>query len=516
MGAAVRRATVIAVALLVVVSIALVTLAALRSGRPGTGEGATPERNDSASSAPEAGLERFYDQTLDWSDCGQNACATMEVPLDYAEPDGDTIEIAVLKTWATKPGSRVGALVVNPGGPGASGTAYADRADSFFRPQLTEQFDIVGFDPRGTGDSTAIDCVSDSELDDFLAADPDPDSPAEVSALTRGVRDFGRGCVEKSGDLAGHVTTVEAARDMDILRALLEEETLTYFGASYGTKLGATYADLFPESAGRLVLDGAVDVSLSSEELTREQAGGFETALTAYIENCLDTSDSCFLGDSVEQGKERISSFLDDLDAAPLSVGDREVTQGLAFYGIAAPLYNRDYWLYLSSALKAAFDGQGQALLALADAYASRAPDGSYLDNSMEAIYAINCLDDPSFTPPARVPSLVPEFEEESPTFGRMFAWSMVGCSGQQVEASEPAPDITGAGAPPIVVIGTTRDPATPYAWAEALASQLESGVLVTRDGDGHTGYNAGNECVDEAVEAYLVDGDVPQDGLSC
>lgn len=511
-----KRMVIVAVALLVVVSIALVTFAALRVDRPGTGKGATPSRNDAARAAPEPGLERFYDQTLDWKACGSNACATMEVPLDYANPEGDTIEIAVLKKWAREPSERVGSLVVNPGGPGAPGTSYAARGDSFFRPELTSRFDLVGFDPRGTGDSTAIDCVSDEGLDDFLAGDPDPDTPDEVAQAKRALTSFGAGCASRSGDLAGHVSTVEAARDMDVLRALLEEETLTYFGASYGTKLGATYAQLFPEQSGRLVLDGAVDVSLSSLDLGRQQAGGFETALTAYVENCLDTSDSCFLGNSVAEGKERISQFLDEVDAKPLTVGDRQLTQGLAFYGIAAPLYNRDYWFYLSTALKAAFDGKGQQLLALADAYASRAPDGSYLDNSMEAIYAINCLDDPSFVPAREIPELVPSFEQESPTFGRVFAWSAMSCVGQQVKSAEPAPEITGAGAPPIVVIGTTRDPATPYAWAEALASQLESGVLVSRDGDGHTGYNAGSGCVDGAVEAYLIDGDVPDDGLSC
>lgn len=512
-----KRWTVIGVVLVVVLSIALVTFAALRIDTPGSGPGATPERNPDARVAPEEGLQRFYDQELDWEDCDGDACATMEVPLDYAEPAGETIEIAVLKVFAADPDRRVGSLLVNPGGPGAPGTSYASNARSFFRSQITDRFDVVGFDPRGTGGSTAIDCVDDDRLTEFLSSDPDPDTPEEVREVVQGMRDFGEGCVRESGDLAGHVSTEEAARDMDVLRALVEEETLTYFGASYGTKLGATYADLFPEQAGRLVLDGAVDVSLSSRELTLQQARGFETAVRAYVQNCLDTSDSCFLGDSVEAGTQRIAGLLADLDNAAISAGGgRTLTEGDAFYGIVAPLYNRDYWFYLSTGLKQALDGDGSTLMMLADAYASRGPDGSYLDNSSEAIVAINCLDDPSFTRPGRVPAQVSRFEEESPTFGRIFAWSTVGCIGLQGQQTLPEREITGAGAPPIVVIGTTRDPATPYRWAEALAAQLESGVLVSRDGDGHTGYHADNACVDEAVEDYLIDGTVPEDGLAC
>lgn len=511
-----RIVAVLVVAGLVLASIGLVTFAALRAERPGSGEGATPDRNDAAREAPTADLQRFYDQTLDWEDCDGNACARMEVPLDYSDPEGKTIEIAVLKRYADRPSERVGSLLVNPGGPGAPGTAYAARGDSFFRPQLTQRFDLIGFDPRGTGDSSPVDCLSDSDLDAYLAGDPDPDTPQEETAYAAMSRSMGEGCAAKSGDLAAHVSTIEAARDMDVLRALVEEEQLSYFGASYGTKLGATYAELFPERVGRLVLDGAVDVSLPTRDIGLQQAGGFEVALEAYIQNCLDVSNSCFLGDSVAEGKERISRFLADVDAEPLDAGDRTLTEGNAFYGIAAPLYNRDYWFYLSAALKDAFGGDGTALMALSDAYASRAPDGSYLDNSAEAIYAISCLDDPWFLPADKVAATVPEFEQESPVFGRSFAWSQVGCSGQQARSTEKPLTIRGEGAAPIVVIGTTRDPATPYAWAEALAAQLDSGVLVSRDGDGHTGYNSGNDCVDEAVEGYLVDGDAPEDGLRC
>ena len=354
-------------------------------------------------------------------------------------------------------------------------------------------------------------------MDDYIATDPDPDTAAEGEEYVDWTVRIGEGCVASTGDLIGHVTTVEAARDMDVLRAALGEDQLTYFGASYGTKLGSTYADLFPDRVGRLVLDGAVDVSLSSRELTLEQAGGFETALRAYVENCIEESSECFLGDSVDEGLQRIRDFLDEVDQQALPTGtDRELTEGNALYGLIAPLYNRDYWFLLSTALRQGFGGDGSALLQLSDLYTSRSPNGGYTDNSTEAIFAINCLDDPYAIEGSKVAGEYATFEEASPTLGKVFAWFLTGCGGIQVESAEDPREIRAAGAAPIVVVGTTRDPATPFQWAEALADQLESGVLIERDGDGHTGYNAGNECVDEAVESYLVEGTVPDDGLSC
>jgi pimeloyl-ACP methyl ester carboxylesterase len=407
--------------------------------------------------------------------------------------------------------------VVNPGGPGAPGTDYAAAAGRVFRQPLLDAFDVVGFDPRGTGESSPVDCLSDRELDAYLAEDPDPDTAAEEADYVEWTERIGEGCVERTGTIIGHVTTIEAARDMDILRAALGEERLTYLGASYGTRLGATYAELFPDRVGRLVLDGAIDVSMTSRELNLGQARGFQTALSAFVENCVEESSACFLGDSVDDGLQRIGEFLDDVDADPLPTGsDRELTAGYALYGIITPLYNRDYWFLLSNALREGFGGDGVALLQLADLYASRTPDGGYSDNSMEAFYAINCLDDPSAIEPDDVEGEYADFEEASPTLGRVFAWSLTGCAGVQVTSSVEPLEIRADGAAPIVVVGTTRDPATPYKWAVALADQLESGVLVSRDGDGHTGYNAGNECVDEAVEAYLIEGEVPEDGLSC
>lgn len=484
------------------------------SSGPSTSTSDQPTGEPGDQSAPTPKLQSFYDQDLDWESCEDDfECATLEVPLNYSEPDGETIELALLKVPSRD--DSQGALVVNPGGPGAPGTDYAAAASRVFREPLLRAFDIVGFDPRGTGESAPIDCVSDDRLDTILSSDPNPDTTEEEREAASLNGEFGRGCAELSGDEVNHVSTIEAARDMDVLRAALGEDTLTYLGASYGTKLGATYAELFPDRVGRLVLDGAVDVSLDNRQLGLEQAAGFETALGAYIQNCIDTTENCFLGDTVDEGLATISDMLAGIETSPLPAGDRELQVGNAFFGIVTPLYNRDYWFLLSAALRSGISGDGTALMELADLYASRGADG-YTDNSTEAIFAINCLDDPSSVGFGQVAEEIPAFEEASPTFGSIFAWSLTSCRGSQGKTTEKPIEIRAEGAAPILVVGTTRDPATPMKWAEALADQLESGVLLRRDGDGHTAYNSGNECIDTAIESYLIDGDVPDNPTDC
>ena len=527
------RASRLIAGLVVLALVAVVVFAVVQSFQQDDGSGTDPGSDSSSGSTPDLAptptadpgatqppspdLARFYSQQLSWESCrGDFECATLEVPIDYQHPDGDSIRLALLKDPADDADARVGSLVVNPGGPGAPGTSYAENSSFAFRPVLRDDFDIVGFDPRGTGDSDPVDCVSDAELDDLVAADPDPDTPEEGEELQQSYETFFQGCVANSDSLIGHVTTVETARDMDVLRAALGESQMLYFGASYGTKLGATYADLFPDKVGRMVLDGAVDLSIDSRQLSLEQAGGFEVALRAYVQNCVDDGD-CFLGDSLEAGLDTIQDLIAGIDEKALPTDlDRDLEVGNAFYGLVAPLYNREYWSVLDQALQQGLDGDGTLLLRLSDLYESRNDDGTYSDNSAEAILAINCLDDPYSITAAEVPDQLAAFEESSPTFGDVFAWGLVSCHGVQTKATEKDEKIDAAGAAPIVVVGTTRDPATPYQWAVHLADQLESGVLVSRDGDGHTGYNAGNDCVDQAVEDYLVDGSVPRDGLEC
>lgn len=481
-------------------------------------ESTEPDEEPPGSAEPsvdKAALERFYDQEVRWRDCEAGAqCTRIEVPLDYAAPDGRTIRLSVLRVRAASERQRVGSLVVNPGGPGGSGVDYASKAASYFGSEIRQAFDIVGFDPRGVGRSTPVECLPDARLDTFVAADPDPDSRAEERRAARLQQQFGRGCVERSGALAAHVSTQEAARDIDVLRAVLGDARLSYFGASYGTFLGATYAELFPGRVGRMVLDGALDPSLSSLRLNLVQARGFETALRAYVGRCV-ARGSCFLGGSVDAGVRRIRELLDSVEREPLPAGGRRLQVGNAVLGVWAPLYSEGNWDYLDTGLKEAFAGSGSTLMALSDFYVSRGPEG-YLDNSLEALYAINCLDHDDAISVDEVAQYLPRFERASPTFGRIFAYSLSSCHDWPISTGRVPEPIAAQGAAPILVIGTTRDPATPLAWAEALADQLESGVLVRRDGDGHTGYFAGNRCVDSTVESYLVSGEVPRRTVDC
>jgi len=461
-------------------------------------------------------LARFYHQHVQWQPCRQSMqCTHITVPLDYAHPAGQTIKLAVLKVPATDPARRVGALVVNPGGPGGSGVDYAARATTYFGDQVRAAFDIVGFDPRGVGTSTPVNCLPDSELDVMVASDPDPDTSAEVAESDRLIRQLGEGCIRNSGDLARHVSTEEAARDIDILRAVLGQSRLAFFGASYGTYLGATYADLFPDRVGRMVLDGAVDPTASSVEMALVQAHGFEVALRSYVTDCVSRG-GCYLGQTVDAGMQRIRDFLTSTDQHPLpGDGTRLLTEGEAVLGIWAPLYNRSYWPALDAALGEALRGNGRTLLSFADQYIGRGPSG-YVDNSAEALYAVNCLDPHQNVSEAKVKALEPRFRKSSPTFGRVFDAGLTACNEWPAKPIGHQHALHAKGAPPILVIGTTRDPATPLRWAHALAGQLDSGVLVTRNGDGHTGYRAGNPCVDDTVERYLVSGVVPDSTVHC
>ncbi|HET6153846.1 MAG TPA: alpha/beta hydrolase [Marmoricola sp.] len=478
----------------------------------------SPAATSPASAMPstDPALAAYYDQKLDWKSCGDNECATMKVPLDYTKPDGTSIGIAVLKVPAGDPSERVGSLVVNPGGPGGSGLEYAAGGAKQFGKQLADHYDIVGFDPRGVGKSDPLKCVDTAQMDALLGYDPAPETAAGRDKMDSLLQTLGNGCLTESGELARHVSTKEAARDMDILRATLGAPKLDYLGASYGTFLGATYAEEFPTHVGRFVLDGAIDPALSNEQLSLEQAKGFETALRAYVADCVAQGD-CILGNTVDEGTARIKAFLDQVETTPLPTDtSRMLTSGWANLGIWLPLYVKDYWPYLTSALKQAFDDHnGSQLMTLADAYASRG-SSSYTDNSMEVLYAVNCLDHDDYIPTKDVPAHFAQFEKVSPTFGKAFAFGLSTCSDWPIHSGQTSGPIHAKGAPPIVVIGTTRDPATPLEWAQALSKELDSGTLITRNGDGHTGFQQGNSCVDDAVEAWLIKGTQPKPDLHC
>ncbi len=489
------------------------------SSDPSASPALTPSPAPSAAAAapPAPGLASYYGQTLTWRACrGGDRCANLKVPLDYARPTGRAISISVLKVPALDKKQRLGSMVVNPGGPGASGVDYAAAATTVYGKALRKAYDIVGFDPRGVARSTPVTCGSDAQLNALVQSDPDPDTAAERRHADRLVRALGERCLRDSGALARHVSTVEVAKDMDILRAAVGDTTLTYFGASYGTFIGSTYAQLFPQRVGRMVLDGALDPASSTLEVNLVQAHGFERALRAYVGACV-SRDGCFLGTTVDAGVRRIGAFLQQTEVTPLPTSSgRRLTGGDAMYGVWQPLYSKSLWPVLDKALQGGFSGDGSVLMALADYYLDRDSSGRFKDNTFEVFNAINCLDRDDGVPSSAIPRYLPRFEKASPTFGAAFAASLSVCTVWPVHSGREPEPVRAPGTPPILVVGTTRDPATPLVWARALARQLPKGVLVTRDGDGHTGYGQGSRCTDDTVERYLVSGIVPSTDVRC
>ncbi|MFE4056050.1 alpha/beta hydrolase [Streptomyces sp. NPDC059096] len=501
---------------------ALAAAGLLISGCSPGGSPSEASASDSASGSVSdpAALKKYYEQKLTWRGCGvpDFQCATMKAPLDYDKPDGPGIDLAVARKKATGPGKRLGSLMVNPGGPGGSAVGYLQAYAGIGYPApVRARYDMVAVDPRGVARSEPVECLSGKEMDAYTRVDQTPDDPAEVRKLTESFKKFAQGCEKRSGTVLPHVSTVEAARDMDIFRAVLGDRKLSYVGASYGTFLGATYAELFPKRTGRLVLDGAMDPSLPARELNRDQTAGFETAFRSFAEDCVKQAD-CPLGQkSPADVSNRMKAFFKKVDARPVPTGgDRSLTESLATTGVIAAMYDESAWPQLREALTGAMSGDGAALLGLADSYYERESDGTYA-NLMYANSAVNCLDlPPSFTGPDEVTKALPSFEQASPVFGKGLAWAALNCTYWPVKATGAPHRIEAKGAAPIVVVGTTRDPATPYKWARSLADQLSSGTLLTYNGDGHTAYGRGSDCIDTAINTYLLEGTPPTRGKKC
>ena len=500
---------------------ALLALVLLLAGcaSDATGGGSDSAASSSAASGDvPAGLETYYKQKVAWKGCGTDLeCADVTVPLDYDHPAGDHATIAVKRLLSARDGQRVGSLLVNPGGPGSPGTELVDSATAMFTQNLRDAYDIVGFDPRGTGASTRVECVGDKELDRIRATDYDTGTPAGLAAYEADAARIAQGCEEHTGALLAEVGTQSAAKDMDILRHLLGERQLDYLGYSYGTYLGATYAELFPQNVGNFVLDGAMDPALSAHQTTLGQATAFERALRAYVQDCLG-GEGCPLRGSVDDGVAQIRTLLEVTADTPLPTSDgRELTAPLAFSGMLLPLYDNRQWVVLSQALdQAMHKGDGSMLLYLADLMAGRATDGTYPNGSTEANWAINCADFGSSGDPQVWAQQAKELEQASPTFGKMLAYGDVLCADWPGKPAGDRGPIDAAGANPIMVVGTTGDPATPYQWAQSLADELDSGFLVTYQGEGHTAYGRSNACITDAVDAFLIDGKRPQEGLTC
>ncbi|GAA3204374.1 alpha/beta hydrolase [Nonomuraea helvata] len=444
------------------------------AGFSGTAQAAGPGR-----------LEAYYAQRVAWSSCGNGyQCGKLRVPLDYSQPGGKQIKISLVRLPAT--GKKIGSIVLNFGGPGISGVDSLKASKATVSAAIRQRFDVVSFDPRGVGGSAPVRCLNTLGLDAYFATDPTPDDRAEVKQAKQWAKAFAGACGTSSGrQLLAHVGTGEAARDMDVMRAALGETRLTYLGWSYGTYLGARYADLFPTRIRAMVLDGAEDPNQTGPEFAQSQALGFRVATESFLRDCFRTKDCPFRQHSIGAALKKLEALYKRADRAPLrNVYDgRQVSEAVARTGVTASLYSTASWPVLRKALTAAFKGDGTYLLLLADDYNGRRSDGRY-DNRYEAQMAISCVDHPE----SRCPYW--------PVKGTRFT--------KKVRA---------AGSPPILVVGTTRDPATPYKLAQQLAAQLSNGVLLTNDADGHTAYRGGSTCVERQIDRYLITAAAPRPG---
>ncbi|MBB6437424.1 alpha/beta hydrolase [Streptomyces candidus] len=494
-------------------------------GRPASERPTASDPKGSASS--ESALPAAVrNQKLSWKACaapvkargaeavapgGEWQCATAQVPLDYRNPAGETLGIALIRTRASGgDAKRIGSLLFNFGGPGGSGVATLPAMGEHFGT-LRGRYDLVGFDPRGVADSSEVVCRDDRATEASLALDSTPDTPAEEKAYFADAKAFGAGCAERSGKILPHVGTTGAARDLDVLRQVLGDEQLHYLGFSYGTELGGVYAHLFPKRVGRLVLDAVIDPSAGLVGHSRNQALGFQRALDNYFRSG---------GTTPRAGTARVVRLLERLDAAPLPAGPgRRLTQSLALTGIIAPLYSRSSWPALTEALSAAERGDGTPLLRLADSYNDRDGQGHY-STAHHSQRAISCADTKGRVSADEVRARhLADFRKVSPVFGPYLAWDLAGwCASWPVPGAHETPEVSAPGAAPVLVVGGTGDPATPFEGSLRMAEELgpQVGVHVTYKGEGHGAYPSGNACVRQVVDAYLLDGKIPAAGTVC
>lgn len=450
-----------------------------------------------------------------WNDCGNGfQCGTVDVPLDYADPAGPVVRLALVRLPATDQAHRLGSLVVNPGGPGGSGVGFVRAgASTLFPSDLRARFDIVGFDPRGVGDSTPVRCIDD--LEHFVPLDARAEDAADLADLVAGAKTFAAGCERRNPELLPHLSTPEVARDLDLIRSALGDPKLTYLGFSYGTLIGATYATLFPGRIRAMVLDGALDPSLDLTAVRTGQANGFEAALGRFLADCAADAGCPFR--SGGRPGPAFDALMARIDRQPLPTprleGREPVNSTIAWLAVTGALYSQGAWPALAVALAEAQAGDGTDLLLMSDPFRGRKPNGAY-SNMVDAYAAITCLDFPAAHDVAAYGALADRLSAVAPRFGRLLAFNDIDCAFWPVPATRTPAPATAPGAPPIVVVGSTGDPATPYPWAVSLARQLR-GVLVTREGEGHTAYQY-SSCVRQAVDAYLLDAAPPAAGLDC
>ncbi|MGY1672657.1 alpha/beta hydrolase [Geodermatophilus sp. SYSU D00710] len=444
-------------------------------------------------------------------------CGRTEVPIDHDEADGPTLPLFLVRATLAGQTDRIGSLLVNPGGPGGSGADAALSLALSMPEDVLRRFDLVGFDPRGVGLSTPVECIPAELKDRSTAAEPRPTTQEQMDDVLAITDEISEACTEEYGDALGTFNTADTARDMDLLRESLGDEQLTYLGYSYGTTLGSTYAELFPENVRAMVLDAAVDPDADPQTRVESQAAGLEASFDAFAANCTGLVSGCPLG-----GEPR--RFLDELLAQaagtpiPSSVpGEtRTATPGVVLTAVLAAMYDPGSWPQLSQSLATARNnGDSAGLFSLADRYTGRLPNGTYT-NQTDANIAINCADTPEDETwsEEQVLALAQDWATRYPLFGAGAASSLYTC-GVWDAPRTPLPERDAEGSAPILVVGNSGDPVTPLPGAEDMAEDLTAGVLVVWQGQGHTAYPK-TECVTTAVNAYLIDLTAPQDGLTC
>lgn len=493
--------------------------------------------NTSAAVAAPEGFESYYTQEIEWRACEEDEivpamlqapkdmkayqCATVTAPMNWDDPDSEPIQLGVAR-HLNKQKDKAPALFFNLGGPGGGAVdSITPVVENILSGDVVQNYQIVALDPRGVGASTPIICLSDEERDFENQREEDLSALSTDELVAQADKEFaeyGDKCLQKNGEVLGYVDSDSATRDFDMMRALLGQKKFDYIGFSYGTIIGAYYAELFPETVGRLVLDGAVDPAININELSSAQLEGMEKSLYNWIEQC-QAEDKCPLTGDLESGKKQMIEFFEDLAEQPLPTGDpeRSVNSTLAYTAVIGSLYSTENYGLLQQAMSLAKMGDGTMLLFLADYFNSRGEDGIYTDNSSDAFTAINALDYLPVGTPEEWEVESADLAERFPVLGGDFGFASAGLEAWPVQSRATRHRITAPGTPEILVIGTTNDPATPYAMAQALASDLESGVLLTVEGWNHTAYSKyADECVVKAVDGFLLDGKVPEDGTVC
>ncbi len=455
-------------------------------------------------------IQNYYTQELDWKSCYNDyQCTDLLVPIDYEKLSTGTFKISLLKFQTT--GTRkLGSIVVNPGGPGSSGVNYAYAAQYIFSTDILNKYDVVGFDPRGVSRSEPIICLTDKELDTNYASDGKPDNDKEFQLTIKDTKNFIEKC-KKNNKYLEAFSTANTARDMDILRQAIGDKQLNYLGKSYGTYLGTIYAQFFPDKVGRMVLDGAVDPTISNYQQSLTQAVGFDHAFNTFHKDCLKRID-CTLPPDRGAAIIEMQKLFNQAAAKPLqtlSKSKRTVSESLLVLGTASAMYDSDSgWPKLRKAINQAKNGYGDKFLSLADDYTGRETDGTYSDNESDAGVIIDCLDFKESRSVGQIRKDAPSFAKAAPLFGPYLAYSGLACKYfHSTKEIKIAPTKT---ANPIIVIGTTGDPATPYEWAQGLHKLLTNSALISLTGDGHTGQGRGSACIDDQIDDFYLTKKLP------